>query len=277
MPRLRVYPEIRPEHLDPACLAAWIYPNLDYDYYWSFEWDPGFYAALARAGFISVSTQDEPPWRLLPQLQTEYAVLDWPQLRLNRHLRRYLRSGGPARDALRLGLNPDPRPVLAGQARYHGADSWLSPAYINLMEALAEQSPPGFRLVGVELRAGPERRLLAGELGYFVGRTYTSLTGFVEAGAPRGPGWGLLQMAALAKLLRRRGLAFWNLGHPSMDYKLALGARILPREVFLKRWLRAAAQPAVELPPRGLDVAVGSLFRLNRTPGPRGTRAGRGL
>ena len=51
--------------------------------------------------------------------------------------------------------------------------------------------------------------------------------------------FGTLQMWLLANRLRDRGYAFWNLGHPYQPYKERIGARILPRDVFLKRWLEA--------------------------------------
>ena len=40
----------------------------------------------------------------------------------------------------------------------------------------------------------------------------------------------------LGEHLRDAGYAFWNLGHPFMQYKLDLGAQILPRADFLDRW-----------------------------------------
>ena len=41
------------------------------------------------------------------------------------------------------------------------------------------------------------------------------------------------------KRLEERGFAFWNMGHPKQAYKRALGARLVERSVFLKRWLGA--------------------------------------
>ena len=40
----------------------------------------------------------------------------------------------------------------------------------------------------------------------------------------------------LAEVLEQAGIAFWNLGQPYMEYKLKLGADVVPRGLFLKRW-----------------------------------------
>ena len=88
--------------------------------------------------------------------------------------------------------------------------------------------------------------LIAGELGYSIGRVYTSLSGFSTSidSAPgslvhvRGVGTGTMQLVLLGRWLQRRGYAFWSLGHcysPAMEYKRQLGHRVLPREAFLAK------------------------------------------
>lgn len=68
---------------------------------------------------------------------------------------------------------------------------------------------------------------MAGELGYTVGSIYTSLTGFyTESGA------GQVQLCALAKVLVLCGFALWDFGM-SMDYKVELGADMMPRNEWL--------------------------------------------
>ena len=47
---------------------------------------------------------------------------------------------------------------------------------------------------------------------------------------------GKLQLVLLAEHLENTGFAFWNLGHPSLQYKQDLGARVIPRGPFLERW-----------------------------------------
>ena len=74
-------------------------------------------------------------------------------------------------------------------------------------------------------------RLVAGELGYAVGKVYTSLTGFYSNG-----GEGSVQLCALGRMLSQCGFAMWDLGMggSGMKYKTELGAHMLKREDFLK-------------------------------------------
>lgn len=48
-------------------------------------------------------------------------------------------------------------------------------------------------------------------------------------------GAGSVQMVATAALLRRMGYKWWDLGMV-MKYKTALGAKVTPREEFLRRY-----------------------------------------
>ncbi len=72
-------------------------------------------------------------------------------------------------------------------------------------------------------------RLVAGELGYVVGGSYTSLTGFRD---PAEDGAGTVQLAALGRLLQHAGFKMWDLGM-SMGYKMDLGGVPTPRAEFL--------------------------------------------
>ena len=71
---------------------------------------------------------------------------------------------------------------------------------------------------------------MAGELGYSVGKCYTSLSGFRLKDAS---GAGTVQCCAVAKLLLRCGFTMWDLGM-GMQYKYDLGARDLPRDEYLR-------------------------------------------
>lgn len=143
---------------------------------------------------------------------------------------------------------------------YHGRRCWLTEPYRRLMCMMADgrgaerAAERGLVVRASELRAGPARELVAGELGYTIGRTYTSLSGFCRPEARQWRHFGSLQMVLLAERLRDAGYAFWNLGHPHMAYKKALGARVEPRERFLRRWRRHRE----ELPGRDLFEAVAS-------------------
>lgn len=205
--------------------------------YWSDDWSPEFYRVLARAGFINIAHDHEVLGALLiPEMQEAYAVLDWPNLHLSRSMRRWLRSPRCAEGeyALRVGCGLDE--VLPGIRRTYG-DSWLSTSYARLLRELADDpSPDDFEVMTAALTSGKAGRVVAGEVGYRVGRVYTSLTGFFERDDPFYSNTGTLQLLLLAEQLRASGFAFWNLGHPGMQYKRDLGARDLPRREFLRRW-----------------------------------------
>lgn len=237
-------------------LQGWLYPDLAHDLYWTDCWDPAFYRQLAHAGFISVAYTDARVGDLLlPELQTAYALLDWPDRRVSANVQRLLRSGHLAQTGAWLTVTPETRDVAAAIGAVYGEDCWLHARYRALLRDLAQHRVGPFRFVAVEVRSDTGH-LIAGELGYTLGATYTSLTGFVDRTSRTWRHYGTLQLHALAVLLQQSGYAFWNLGHPQMPYKLALGARVVPRAAFLARWLPACAAH----PTRTLDTVLGQRF-----------------
>ncbi len=231
--------------LEEGFLRENIYPNLERTFYWSENWEADFYVALARAGFISISHENpEHGTLLLPELQKRYAVLDWENLRISRRIKRLMRSQRFEDERIELCVTDRYERVLERVLDYHGHSStWLTEPYRNLLSRLPTGNHVGFALHGVELWSRRQSLLVAGEFGYTLGRTYTSLTGFCTRPEPEWNGFGTLQMVLLAERLRERGFAFWNLGHPKQPYKRALGARMLERPVFLRRWLEARDVP----------------------------------
>ncbi|MCA9505006.1 MAG: GNAT family N-acetyltransferase [Spirochaetaceae bacterium] len=237
----RILP-ISPISLHEEILETHVYADLGQVYYWSQHWDPDFYVALAYAGFISISYEHpEIGAVLIPEMQREYAVLDWPDLHRSRQLRRLLRSGRLEREAIELRVTPDVDEVVERLLAYHAPETWLTVPYRELLENLPRTGHRvgGFSLHAIELRAREDRRLVAGELGYSLGSTYTSLSGFCTRPDRSWRHFGTLQQVLLAERLAASGYAFWNMGHPDPAYKIALGARILPRQTFLRRWIRA--------------------------------------
>lgn len=237
-------PEITAGDLLSPRLEQEIYPDLEHSLYCSLVWEPEWYVALARAGFISIAWEADGLEILLPELQTAYAVLDWNRRRCLRAVRRLLRRGELAAGGYTLQISPRPEPVAAvmdGIGQAYGSACWFSRHYRSLLLDLANMGAAGrlpdaeFRLVATELRHG-DGTLLGGELGYTIGAIYTSLTGFLNRRDPRHRNLGKVQLAALGVVLEQRGYAFWNLGHPHMAYKLEMGAEILSRAAFLERW-----------------------------------------
>lgn len=235
-----IYP-ISPPDLEDDFLRAQLYPNLDHTYYWSDLWDPAFYIALARAGFISIShTTPEHGTLLMPELQERYAVLDWPNLHVSSRIKKLIRRESFEAEAIELRVVHDHEPALHRILDYHGRSStWLTKSYCDLLGRLSSESGGGFSLYAVELWSNRRNLLVAGELGYSIGRTYTSLSGFCTRNDPEWDGFGTLQMVLLARRLEERGFAFWNMGHPKQPYKRALGAELVERAAFLERWLVA--------------------------------------
>jgi len=75
---------------------------------------------------------------------------------------------------------------------------------------------------------------LSGEIGFSIGKIYTSLSGWTEERTAEGT--GTTQLVLLGRWLQQKGYSFWSLGHcysPAMDYKRQLGHRIFPRTNFL--------------------------------------------
>jgi Leu/Phe-tRNA-protein transferase len=236
-------PELRFSDLNPEGVAR-LAQNLKRHYYWSDQWTPEFYALQARAGFIAITHSRESQVFLLPELQTHYAVLDWKNLHVGKTLRRWFRSAQAQR--VSLVVSSELALVLDALETARPGSSWISPAYRELLEVLAKNPQLGVRGVGVELRW--DGQLVAGEVGYTIGSTYTSLSGFHFLEKKEWSGLGTVQLVLLAKALEATGFEFWNLGHPQMEYKRALGARVLTRKEFLERWNPAVEKQTPALP-----------------------------
>lgn len=220
--------------------------------FWSREWSPQFYVKLAKLGFITTAYEledpgsDSPPPAivpiLLPEIQKEYAVLDWQERHIGRTLRRWMKSQLCQRASYRLVVGCDLAEIVRGIRQSH-QPCWLIPEYEQLLESLLQDSgDESFELLPIGLEADGGA-IVAGEVGYRIGRTYTSLTGFMDRSDPSHNHAGKLQLHLLAEHLEASNYAFWNLGHPGMQYKLDLGARVLKRADFLMRWQTAAQEP----------------------------------
>ena len=202
-------------------------------FYWSDSWNPGFYSRLAYEGLISTTyRKDDGTVVLLPEMQREYAVLDWDNLHISGHVRKLLRS--PEQYSLRINHNLSH--LLQNIMQAH-ADCWLTENYIILLENLSSpKEDVACRILSVELYDSCNN-LAAGEVGYKIGNIYTSLSGFVKREKPY-DNWGSLQMVLLGRYLESEGYDFWNLGHPYMEYKIRMGGKVLSRKDFLSRWKR---------------------------------------
>jgi Leu/Phe-tRNA-protein transferase len=233
--------EISPDMLREDILREYVYPDLAQTLYWSTSWDPAFYKSLARAGFISIShAHPEHGPILLAELQAGYAVLDWKDLHRSAHIRRMLRSDLLEEEEIELRDSKSCERVLQRLLDYHHPQTWLSAPYQDLLRKIGASPADDFALHAIELWSCKQDWLIAGEIGYSIGSVYTSLSGFTTRPDPRWRSFGTLQMVLLAERLRDQGYAFWNMGHTQQAYKLALGARVCPRNEFLERWSEAS-------------------------------------
>lgn len=221
------------------------------EFFHSDDWSPEFYRAQALLGFIAITANRSGSVQLVPQLQSAYAILDWNNLIIDKKVKNILKGKRLKNENIRLIIDSDPEIVLNNLKTIWKGLSWLSPQYNDLIIKLAseeeQQKDRHFRIWGVTLTVGEERFPIAGELGYTIGRTYTSLSGFFKRDMKEYNNFGKLQLVMLSQILKDKGIEFWNLGHPHMKYKTDMGAVILPREEFLERWDTAIKGNAVDL------------------------------
>lgn len=217
--------------INKEVLKKYIYPNLDNNYYWSDNFDAKFYIQLAKAGFITVTYKADDKIILLPEIQREYAILDFENLKIPKKVKKLL-----DKNIYKFSINKHFNEVLSKIKNYH-QDSWVEEKYIKLLNEVKNLNSDEFSLITVEL-TDKDNKLIAGEIGYMISKTYTSLTGFFVREKEYN-NCGKLQLILLANYLKDNEFAFWNLGHPYMEYKYDLGAKIYDRTEFLYRWYKA--------------------------------------
>ena len=227
---LGIYPIDLKMLQDPDYLTEVVYPDMQHEYYWSRDFSPEFYITQAKAGCIAICETIDGEVLLLPEMQRSYALLDMEEMHISRKVAAIMR-----RRPLELSFSEALDPVVERIDAYH-PDSWLTPAYLEVLKR-TRGVDRCFQALSVSLYdAGV---LVAGEIGYRIGQTYTSLTGF-SSREKCYRDYGKAQMVLLGQALQQQGYAFWNLGHPYMPYKTALGAKIYTRAEFLRRWYPAA-------------------------------------
>ena len=210
----------------------------DIAYCWSLSFDLGFFARLCFEGFLSICSfpQKLVPV-LMPWIDPERAVMEFGAMHVSKVLVKRSKH-------YRMTVNADLDGVVAGCVKQHG-ESWLWPPMQELLRngfrspdelissfgaaAPAGLKQSGFRVVTFELWDKRTNKLVAGDLGYVVGRCYTSMSGFRS---PDTKGCGTIQLVGTYALLKRCGFAWWDLGMV-MDYKKELGAKVVQRKQFI--------------------------------------------
>lgn len=170
-----------------------IWADLSRNYYATPSWSPTFYIDLAYSGFVSVAYEfkserddgddDAAPPRalLLPEIQRKYGALDFAKLHTGKKVRKRARAGG-----YQLGVNQDMEAVFRG-VQHHHENNWLCHSYRELWRALHAAGPvpvhanggkSRFHAVTIELLTH-EGEVVAGEVGYILGSTYTRYQPFL--------------------------------------------------------------------------------------------------
>jgi len=215
----------------PHILLNIIYPNMYKNYYWSDDFSAKYYIAQAKAGFIAVTDTYEDEELLLPEIQFSYALLDFEDLHISKKLNKLLNK-----KCLKLEISQNLDDVVEKINTSH-KNCWLTPRYLNMLRS-TQNIDDNFQIISVAIREND--RLISGELGYIIGKTYTSLSGF-SSREKEYHNYGTAQLVLLAQYLEENDFEFWNLGQSYMTYKLDLGAKIYEREAFLKRWFVATS------------------------------------
>ncbi len=215
---------------DTDFICKYIYDNTKVNYYYSDDFSQDFYIKLAKLAFISTSLYANDTLYLLPEIQFEYAILDFKDLHISKKVKKLLKK-----DDCILYKNYDLKEVLDKIDFYHQKDNWLVGKYKDLILDLQNYENTDFEIKSFELRNKTTKKLISGEIGYKINDIYTSLTGFCSK-EKRYNNYGKLQLVLLAKHLEQNNYKFWNLGHPYMQYKFDLGAKQYTRSDFLKRW-----------------------------------------
>lgn len=228
--QLKKYPNIK------AVLSE----DMGSNYYWSDDWSEEFYIFLAKMGFISITHETQNELLLLPELQYEYGVLDFKNLHISKHVQKLIKQ-----KKYELRFNTKLYEVIANISMQHSSN-WFKGKYVELIKKLYAKQHDNFQIISVELFSKAENKLIAGEVGYIIGKVYSSLTGFSLRDREYN-NCGTLQLVLLAQYLQMHGFSFWNLGHPHLEYKSKLGSITYSRKDFLKRWDDATHQKMIEI------------------------------
>jgi Leu/Phe-tRNA-protein transferase len=156
-------------------MMALIYENMEENYYASYDFSPSLYVNLCRAGFIATSCLDTKNNQiLLPEIQFEYAVLHFNDVHISKKVKTLLHK-----NEFILTKNQHFEEVLDSIEHYH-KNSWLNNQYTKMLHEIKKNHFENFELLSFELHDTKNGALVAGEVGYIIGKTYTSLSGFFK-------------------------------------------------------------------------------------------------
>ena len=214
--------------ITPTYLHEMIYDDMENNYYWSNDYSASYYIAQAKAGFISVTETYNGQEILLPEIQFDYALLDLEHLHCSKKVSKLI-----AKENLQITIDTNIEEIAQYIALSHKR-SWLTQHYASILRA-TDEIDTNFKVITSSIEHHGE--IVAGEIGYIIGKSYTSLSGFSQKDKEH-YNYGTAQLVLLGKYLKVNGFTLWSLGH-TMQYKIALGAKEYEREEFLKHWFKA--------------------------------------
>jgi Leu/Phe-tRNA-protein transferase len=232
------------------------------DFCFSPVFHPKLISHLMMEGFLPIACSEF----LLPKLHYQRCVIQFPRQRgpqqhdcdscppsetnsTTLHIGKQVRKKSKRYS---ISINRSFDEVVVACQYQHGEHCWLYPPLVTAFRAIHKlsKSPSTItddsavgdgvstttihdqrvpvRLFSIELWNAESGKLAAGELGYTVGKIYTSLTGFTNEDTA-----GSIQLATLGTLLHQNGFTTWDLGM-EMAYKKALGSRLVPRDEFVR-------------------------------------------
>jgi Leu/Phe-tRNA-protein transferase len=214
------------------------------DFCWSLNYDPALFSALLYEGFLLICRElrngNEPLYVLSPKLHVDRCILDWPDRHVSQKAHKVSKK-------YELTISTAFDDVLQGIISQHG-ENWLFPPMRKSYTAIsgiprAGHEPKVPLAISFELwrRATPEapRRLVAGEFGTIVGRSYLSLSAFRTEDNS-----GSVQLYLTCEVLRLAGFEYWDLGQgPPHEYKFKMGGKLVPRSAFLERFRKIRDSP----------------------------------
>ena len=212
--------------INPHYLYKVIYADMHNNYYWSTDYSAKYYIAQAKAGFISVTEVYDNQEILLPEMQFDYAILNLDALHCSKKVSKLINK-----EHLSISIDNNIEEITQYIENTH-KHSWLTPHYASILRA-TQGIDENFKVITAYIEYHGE--IVAGEIGYIIGKTYTSLSGFSNK-KKQYNNYGTAQLVLLGNYLKEHGFTLWNLGHPCMAYKMALGAKVYDREDFLEYW-----------------------------------------
>jgi len=184
----------------------------------AFTFDPEFISSICQHGFYPMSTMFNGKPVLLIKAHRQRCILILKNLHISRKAKKkshpFTLTVDKAFDQCLTCINEQ-----------HD-DNWLYPPLAESFKAIFYSGQFKTRLHSIEL--WEKDILVAGEIGFVVGGSYASLSGFYNKDSA-----GTIQMCATGKLLMQCGFVFWDLGM-SLEYKLRLGANVVQGDRFLQ-------------------------------------------